>query len=114
MSWAKNLETYFTIWVHFDFGCVFALFDLCKDATRILRKYIFTIFSRHKNDEKIAFYYTTERKEMIGVGQMTFGELKKKVSQYASALKKLGIKKGDILAGYLPNCPEAIIGESNH
>ena len=51
---------------------------------------------------------------MIGVGQMTFGELKKKVSQYASALKKMGIKKGDIVAGYLPNCPEAIIGESNH
>merc|ERR1719166_398650 len=46
---------------------------------------------------------------MIGVGQMTFGELKKKVSQYASALKKMGIKKGDIVAGYLPNCPEAII-----
>ena len=51
---------------------------------------------------------------MIGVGQMTFGELKKKVSQYASALKKMGIKKDDIVAGYLPNCPEAIIGESNH
>lgn len=33
---------------------------------------------RHKNDEKIAFYYTTERKEMVGVGKMTFGELKKK------------------------------------
>ena len=46
---------------------------------------------------------------MVGVGKMTFGELKKKVSQYASALRKMGIKKGDIVAGYLPNCPEAII-----
>jgi len=64
---------------------------------------------RHKNDEKIAFYYTTERKEMVGIGQMTFGELKGKVAQYASALRKMGIKRGDIVAGYLPNCPEAII-----
>ena len=66
-------------------------------------------FSRYKNDDKIAFYYTTERKETVGVGQMTFGELKKNVGLYASALRKFGIKKGDIVAGYLPNCPEAII-----
>jgi len=64
---------------------------------------------RYKNDDKIALYYTTERKEEVGVGQMTFGELKKNVGLYASALRKFGIKKGDIVAGYLPNCPEAII-----
>lgn len=64
---------------------------------------------RYKNDDKIAFYYTTERKETVGIGQMTFGELKKNVGLYASALRKFGIKKGDIVAGYLPNCPEAII-----
>ena len=40
---------------------------------------------------------------------MTFGELRQKVGLYASALKKMGIKKGDIVAGYLPNCPEAIV-----
>ena len=64
---------------------------------------------RYKNDEKIAFYFTTERKDTVGIGQMTFGELRQKVGLYASALKKMGIKKGDIVAGYLPNCPEAIV-----
>ena len=64
---------------------------------------------RYPKDDKIAFYYTTERKETVGIGQMTFGELKGKVGLYASALRKIGIKKGDIVAGYLPNCPEAII-----
>ena len=50
-------------------------------------------FFRYKNDDKIALYYTTERKEEVGVGQMTFGELKKNVGLYASALRKFGIKK---------------------
>lgn len=40
---------------------------------------------------------------------MTFGELKAKVAEYSSALRNLGIAKGDRVVGYLPNCPEAII-----
>ena len=40
---------------------------------------------------------------------MTFGELKLQVAKYASALKTLGIEKGDRVVGYLPNAPEAII-----
>ena len=60
--------------------------------------YVFSfIFSRYKNDDKIAFYYTTERKETVGIGQMTFGELKKNVGLYASALRKFGIKKAQYM-----------------
>ncbi len=40
---------------------------------------------------------------------MTFGELKLKVAQYATALRREGVTKGDRIVGYLPNCPEAII-----
>ena len=54
-------------------------------------------FFRYKNDDKIAFYYTTERKDEVGIGQMTFGELKKNVGLYASALRKFGIKKAQYI-----------------
>lgn len=40
---------------------------------------------------------------------LTFGQLFKKVCQLANFLKKLGVKKGDRVAIYLPMIPEAII-----
>jgi acetyl-CoA synthetase len=39
----------------------------------------------------------------------TYGELFEKVNQFANALKKLGIKKGDRIAIYLPMIPELAI-----
>jgi acetyl-CoA synthetase len=39
----------------------------------------------------------------------TFGELFKKVCQFANALKKLGVKRGDRVGIYLPMIPEALI-----
>jgi acetyl-CoA synthetase len=39
----------------------------------------------------------------------TYGELFEKVTQFANALKKLGIKKGDRVAIYLPMIPELAI-----
>lgn len=39
----------------------------------------------------------------------TYGELFEKVAQFANALKKLGIKKGDRVAIYLPMIPELAI-----
>ena len=44
---------------------------------------------------------------------MTFGELKNQVGLYSNALKALGVKKGDRVVGYMPNCPEAIIGKGS-
>ncbi|MBN3036405.1 MAG: acetate--CoA ligase [Bacteroidales bacterium] len=38
--------------------------------------------------------------------RMTYGELYEKVCQFANALKKIGIKKGDRVAIYLPMIPE--------
>jgi len=64
---------------------------------------------RFPDDDKIALYFTSERKETTGIGQMTFGELKKQVGLYYNALKVSGIQKGDRVVGYMPNCPEAII-----
>ena len=41
--------------------------------------------------------------------ELTFGELTDQIQLARSAFKKLGVRKGDRVAGYLPNVPEAII-----
>ena len=41
--------------------------------------------------------------------KLTYGELFEKVKQFANALKKLGVKKGDRVALYLPMVPELAI-----
>ena len=41
--------------------------------------------------------------------RLTYGELFEKVKQFANALKKLGVKKGDRVAIYLPMIPELAI-----
>ena len=63
---------------------------------------------RWSDDSKVAMYYTSERIRQIGVGKRTFGELKANVARIAASLRALGITVGDRVAGYLPNCPEAI------
>ncbi|MEM5829431.1 MAG: acetate--CoA ligase [Candidatus Aenigmatarchaeota archaeon] len=40
---------------------------------------------------------------------LTYGELFKQVNKTANALKKLGVKKGDVVGIYLPMIPEAIV-----
>lgn len=41
--------------------------------------------------------------------RMSFNQLSQEVAQVASALKNLGVQKGDRVAGYLPNLPETVI-----
>lgn len=36
----------------------------------------------------------------------TYAELRKEVAAWASALRDVGIKTNDVVAGILPNCPE--------
>lgn len=84
----------------------FAIF-FREQIAHLLKKLYF--FLRFDQDEKIALYFTTERRAATGIGSMTFGELKSQVSKYSSALRGLGVARGDRVVGYLPNCPEAII-----
>ena len=39
---------------------------------------------------------------------MTFAELRKRVAGLASALRAIGVRKGDKVAGYLPNSSFAV------
>ena len=56
--------------------------------------------------EKIAYYFESEDGETF---KITYSELDSKVSKLANGLKSLGVKKGDVVAIYLPMIEEAIL-----
>jgi acetyl-CoA synthetase len=65
------------------------------------------IFERHlpeRKDQVALIWEPNDPKEKVV--KYTYGELYEKVCQFANAMKKLGIKKGDRVAIYLPMVPE--------
>ncbi|ANB10986.1 acetate--CoA ligase ACS2 [Sugiyamaella lignohabitans] len=59
------------------------------------------------NPEKIALIY--EADDAKDSRNVTYGELLRQVSKLAAVLTSFGVKKGDTVAIYLPNIPEAIV-----
>jgi len=57
-------------------------------------------------DDNIAIYFFGENKVRT---QVTFNELYSEVAKVAHSFRNLGIRKGDRIAGFIPNIPEAII-----
>ena len=60
---------------------------------------------RYRNDD-VAIYAIAEN---LPLRTITYNELFKQVEAIAHSLKSLGIKKGDRVAGFIPNVPEAVI-----
>ncbi|KAK6204289.1 acetyl-coenzyme A synthetase 1 [Scheffersomyces amazonensis] len=60
-----------------------------------------------KNPDKPAIIYEADEPNQGRI--ITYGELLKQVSKLAQALTKLGVKKGDSVAVYLPMIPEAVV-----
>lgn len=60
-----------------------------------------------KNPNKSAIVYEADEPSEGRI--ITYGELLKEVSKLAHSLTKLGVKKGDSVAVYLPMIPEAVI-----
>ena len=56
--------------------------------------------------DKIAYYFESENGKTSNV---SYSELDSKVSKLANGLKSLGVKKGDVIAIYLPMIEEAIL-----
>jgi acetyl-CoA synthetase len=59
-----------------------------------------------KTPDKIAYYFESEDG---GKSKITYSELDSKVSKLANGLKSLGVRKGDVIAIYLPMIEEAIL-----
>ncbi|ADP76878.1 acetyl-coenzyme A synthetase [Methanothermus fervidus DSM 2088] len=55
---------------------------------------------------KVAIIYTSEKEKER---KLTYYELYTEVNKMANALKRLGVKKGDVVCLYLPMCPELVI-----
>lgn len=60
-----------------------------------------------RKDDHIAIIF---RGEDSVKRELTYAELYEQVRRVASGLKKLGVKKGDRVAAFMPNMPETIIG----
>ncbi|CAH6720080.1 acetyl-coenzyme A synthetase 1 [[Candida] jaroonii] len=60
-----------------------------------------------KNPDKPAIIYEGDEPDSSEI--ITYGELLKKICKLAQCLTKLGVKKGDSVAVYLPMIPEAIV-----
>ena len=59
-----------------------------------------------RKDEKTAIIF---RGEAEFERRISYAELYEQVHRVAEGLKKLGVKRGDRVAGFIPNMPEAII-----
>ncbi|CAL8074785.1 unnamed protein product [Orchesella dallaii] len=57
-------------------------------------------------DDDTAVYYKGEGHHVTQ--SYTYAQLRKEVSAWVSALKSLGVTKGDVVAGILPNCYETL------
>ncbi|HDD71447.1 MAG TPA: acetate--CoA ligase [Candidatus Aenigmarchaeota archaeon] len=70
----------------------------------------FNCLDRHleKRRNKVAVFWEPEPKEERE-RVLTYYELYKQVNKFANVLKKLGVRKGNVVGIYLPMIPEAII-----
>ncbi len=73
--------------------------------------YAENIFERQTGDDRqktldheIAIVFSSERHDLV---EISWGEMRSQVASMAAYLRSIGIKKGDCVAAYLPNIPEA-------
>ena len=62
---------------------------------------------RGKDPDSLAIQHQAEGTDLA---EITWGELEARVAAFAAGLRSLGVERGDRVAAYLPNAPEAVIG----
>src|SRR5215208_6882804 len=60
---------------------------------------------RGKPDDRVAIVHAGELRDHA---EVTWGELREQVAAIAAGLRALGVERGDRVAAYMPNIPEAI------
>jgi acetoacetyl-CoA synthetase len=60
---------------------------------------------RGKDDETVAIVHASELREL---SEWTWGDLRRETASMAARLRALGVGKGDRVAAYMPNIPEAV------
>jgi acetoacetyl-CoA synthetase len=66
-------------------------------------------YARHifegRDDDRVAIRYATE---LRGLGEWTWGDLRRRTAAIAAGLRELGVGPGDRVVAYLPNLPETV------
>jgi acetoacetyl-CoA synthetase len=57
-------------------------------------------------DDAVAIIGESQSRDRL---ELTFAELRRDVARFAAGLRSLGVGRGDRVAAYLPNCPEAVV-----
>lgn len=101
-----SLWEYFEIISHADFKQVLNSPEMpgarwFEGATLNYAEHIF----RKRNDHRPALWYQQEGQDAVSI---SWHELASQVSKLRAFLLEIGIQKGDCVAAYLPNTPEAI------
>jgi acetoacetyl-CoA synthetase len=60
---------------------------------------------RGKDPAAVAIVHASELREQV---ELTWGELREQVARIAGGLRELGVGRGDRVAAYMPNIPEAV------
>ncbi|GAB5578964.1 acetoacetyl-CoA synthetase isoform X2 [Prionailurus iriomotensis] len=63
---------------------------------------------RHEENDKVALYAATQGEGKEEIVKVTFEELRQQVALFAAAMRKMGVKQGDRVVGYLPNGVHAV------
>lgn len=66
--------------------------------------YAENIFGRWEMETETAIVFSSERHDLV---EISWGEMRSQVASMAAYLRSIGIQKGDCVAAYLPNLPEA-------
>ncbi|XP_058512712.1 acetoacetyl-CoA synthetase isoform X3 [Ochotona princeps] len=61
---------------------------------------------QHAKNDRVALYVAREGREEIV--KLTFEELRQQVALFAAAMRKMGVRTGDRVVGYLPNGAHAV------
>ncbi|XP_036278869.1 acetoacetyl-CoA synthetase [Pipistrellus kuhlii] len=61
---------------------------------------------RHRLSDKVALYVAREGREEVA--KVTFEELRQQVALLAAAMRRMGVRSGDRVVGYLPNGEHAV------
>lgn len=106
-SFWKNIWEYFDIISYSDFSSVLSNDKMpeakwFQGATLNYTQHIF----RNRNNNNPALYFKNEVSPLVSI---SWKEIEERAANLQAFMLAQGIKKGDCIAGYVPNIPEAIV-----
>ncbi|MFE3997801.1 acetoacetate--CoA ligase [Nocardioides sp. YIM B13467] len=105
--WSAVWE-FFGVQAHAPYGAVLASRDMpgARWFPGALLNYAEHALGTDEDVDRVAVLGRSQTRDDV---ELTFGDLRDQVARARAALEKLGVRRGDRVAGYLPNIPEALV-----